>query len=61
MENPNYKNKNIEKKFFKDNLLESGNNLIELKDREVKIIRKIEEQFFTSILSIDDMNRFLKK
>ena len=78
MENPNYKNQNIERKFLKfiqknqflkvkNSILELGKDFIELKDRdlkdrEVKIERKIEEIFFKSItVSIDDMDRFEKK
>ena len=35
---------------------------IELKEREIKIKREIEELFFKRIVvSIDDMDRFLKK
>ena len=37
-------------------------NDIELKDREIKIKREIQELFFKPIIvSIDDMDRFLKK
>ena len=79
MENPNYKNQNIERKFLKftsflnqflkvkNSILELEKDFIELKDRdlkdrEVKIERKIEEIFFKSItVSIDDMDRFEKK
>ena len=79
MENPNYKNQNIERKFLKftnflnqflkvkNSILELEKDFIELKDRdlkdrEVKIERKIEEIFFKSIIvSIDDMDRFEKK
>ena len=79
MENPNYKNQNIERKFLKftnflnqflkvkNSILELEKDFIELKDRdlkdrEVKIERKIEEIFFKSItVSIDDMDRFQKK
>ena len=79
MENPNYKNQNIEWKFLKftnflnqflkvkNSILELEKDFIELKDRdlkdrEVKIERKIEEIFFKSItVSIDDMDRFEKK
>ena len=78
MENSNYKNQNIERKFLKfiqknqflkvkNSILELGKDFIELKDRdlkdrEVKIERKIEEIFFKSVtVSIDDMDRFEKK
>ena len=79
MENPNYKNQNIERKFLKftnflnqflkvkNSILELEKDFIELKDRdlkdrEVKIERKIEEICFKSIaVSIDDMDRFEKK
>ena len=79
MENPNYKNQNIERKFLKftnflnqflkvkNSILELEKDFIELKDRdlkdrEVKIERKIEEIFFKSVtVSIDDMDRFEKK
>ena len=78
MENPNYKNKNIERKFLKiirkNQFLKVKNSLlelekdfvelkdIELKDREIKIKREIEELFFKPIIvSIDDMDRFEKK
>ena len=78
MENSNYKNQNIERKFLKfiqknqflkvkNSILELEKDFIELKDRdlkdrEVKIERKIEEIFFKSItVSIDDMDRFEKK
>ena len=51
----------------KNSILELEKDFIELKDRdlkdrEVKIERKIEEIFFKSItVSIDDMDRFEKK
>ena len=78
MENSNYKNQNIERKFLKfiqknqflkvkNSILELEKDFIELKDRdlkdrEVKIERKIEEIFFKSItVSIDYMDRFEKK
>ena len=78
MENSNYKNQNIERKFLKfiqknqflkvkNSILELEKDFIELKDRdlkdrEVKIERKIEEIFFKSVtVSIDDMDRFEKK
>ena len=66
MENPNYKNENIEKKYFKNirknqflkvknSLSELENFFIELKERElkdrgVKTKREIEELFFKSII-----------
>ena len=66
MENPNYKNKNIERNFLKvvpknqflkvkNDLLELEKDFIELKDRElkdreVKIKRDIEELFFKPII-----------
>ena len=66
MENVNYKNMNIERKYFKNmqktqflklknSLLELGNNFIELKDRglndgEVKIKRETEEVFLKLIV-----------
>ena len=66
MENINYKNMNIERKYFKNmqktqflklknSLLELGNNFIELKDRglndgEVKIKRETEEVFLKLIV-----------
>ena len=66
MENPNYENQNIERKFLifmrkdqflkvKNSILELEKDFIELKDRdlndrEVKIERKIEETFFKSII-----------
>ena len=66
MENPNYKNKNIERNFLKvvpknqflkvkNDLLELEKDFIELKDRdlkgrEVKIKREIEELFFKPII-----------
>ena len=67
MENPNYKNENIERKRLnnirknqflkvKNSLLEKKN--IELKDREIKIKRKIEEPFCKpNINSIDGMDK----
>ena len=51
----------------KNSILELEKDFIELKDRdlkdrEVKIERKIEEIFFKSVtVSIDDMDRFEKK
>ena len=66
MENVNYKNMNIERKYLKNmqktqflklknSLLELGNNFIELKDRglndgEVKIKRETEEVFLKLIV-----------
>ena len=78
MKNPNYKNENIERKYLKNmrknRLLKVKNSLlelekdfielkdIELKDREVKIKREIEEIFFKPIMvSIDDMDKFEQK
>ena len=78
MENLNYKNENIERKFFKkmrkNQFLKVKNSLLELekdfkelrdqelKDREVKIKREIEELFFKPIIvSIYNMDRFEKK
>ena len=66
MENPNYKNENIEKKYLnnmrknqflkiKKNLLELEKDLVELKDRELKdkemkTKREKEELFFKPIV-----------
>ena len=78
IENLNYKNKNIERKCLKNmqkNQLLKVKNIflelekdlielrdIELKDREVKIKREIEELFFKPlIVSIDDMDKFEQK
>ena len=73
MKNPNYKNKNTERKYLnnmqknqflkvKNSLLELENDFIELKDKEVKIKREIEELFFKLItVSIDDMDKFEQK
>ena len=78
MENLNYKNENIERKFLKkmrkNQFLKVKNSLLELekdfkelrdqelKDREVKIKREIEELFFKPIIvSIYNMDRFEKK
>ena len=75
MKSRNYKNENIERKFLKiiqknqclkvkNSLLELEKDFIELKDielkdREVKIKREIEELFFKPIIaSIDDMDKF---
>ena len=74
MENPNYKNEKIERKYLndmrrnqylkvKDSLLELKRYFIEskdreLKDRDLKIKREIEELFFKPIImSIDDMDK----
>ena len=74
MENPNYKNEKIEIKYLndmrrnqclkvKDSLLELKRYFIEskdreLKDRDLKIKREIEELFFKPIImSIDDMDK----
>ena len=74
MENPNHKNKNIERKYLKNTqknqFLKENNSLLELKehfielksrelkDREVKIKRKIEELFFEPIIvSTYDMDK----
>ena len=74
----NYKNENTEKKYLKtmqkiqflkvkNSLLELEKDFIELKDielkdREVKIKRKIEELLFKpTMISIDDMNSFESK
>ena len=70
MENPNYKNKNIEKKYLnnmqkkkflkvKNSLLEIEKDFIELKDRELKgrdknIRREIEGLFFKPIIVLID-------
>ena len=63
MENPNYKNENIERKCLKImrknqfSKLELQNDFIELKDKKVKIKREIEELFFKPIVvSMDDMD-----
>ena len=78
MENTNYKNKNIETKYLhymqknqflkvKNSLLEVEKDFLELKDRElkdkqVKIKREIEELFFKQIIvSMDDMDKFEEK
>ena len=66
MENLNYKNENIERKYLKimqknqflktkNSLLELEKDFIEFKDRELKngeakVEREIEEQFFKSII-----------
>ena len=64
IENLDNKNENIGRKYFKeqifkvkDSLLKSGKNFIELKDREVKIQKEIEELCFNpTSVSIDDMD-----
>ena len=78
MENLKYKNENIERKYLKNirinqflkiknSLLELENDFIELKDRElrdreVKIKREIEELFLKPIIvSLDDMDKFEQK
>ena len=70
MENVNYKKvwEKILKKYAKEpilkvnSLLELEKDLIELKDREVKIKREIKELFIKPIIvSLDDMNKFNKK
>ena len=70
MENPSYKNENIERKYLnnmqknqllkiKNSPLELEKDFIELKDGEVNIKREIEELFFKPIIvSIDDMEKF---
>ena len=71
MENPSYKNENIERKYLnnmqknqllkiKNSPLELEKDFIELKDGEVNIKREIEELFFKPIIvSIDDMEKFV--
>ena len=69
MENPSYKNENIERKYLgnrqKNQFLKVKNSLsdfVELKDREVKIEREIRELFFKpSIVSKDDMDKYEQK
>ena len=78
MENLKYKNENIERKYLKNirinqflkiknSLLELENDFIELKDRElkdreVKIKREIEELYLKPItVSLDDMDKFEQK
>ena len=76
MENPNYKNENIERKYLnniqkkiklKSSLLELEKYFLELKDRELKdremkIKREIEELFFKPIIvSRDDIDKFEEK
>ena len=69
MDNLNYENENIERKYFKNMqkskflklkniLLELEKKIVELKRREVKVKREIEELFFKPIMiSIIDMNK----
>ena len=68
MENPNYKNKNTERKYLnimqKNQILQTKNSLLELekdfrelkvidlKDRAVKIKRETEELFFNCIFRL---------
>ena len=70
MENPSYKNENIERKYLnnmqKNQFLKVNNSLLELekdfielkdtelKDREVEIERRIEELFFKLIIVSTD-------
>ena len=69
MENPSYKNENIERKYLdnmqKNQFLKVKNSLsdfVELKDRELKIEREIRELFFKlSIVSKDDMDKYEQK
>ena len=78
MENLNYKNENIETRYLnnmrksqfwkvKNSRLELEKDFIELKDRELKqrelkIKREIEELFFKPIIvSVDDMDKFKEK
>ena len=71
MENPSYKNENIEAKHFnntrKITFIELETDFVELKDRElkgreVKIKGEIEELVFKPIIvSIDDMDKFEQK
>ena len=72
MKNPNYKNENIERKYLKtmrnkqflkiNGLLELEKDFIELKDREIKIKREIEELLFKpTLVSVDDMDRIENK
>ena len=77
-ENPNYKNENIEGKYLnnieKKQFLKVKNSILvwekdftglkdrELKDREVKIKREIEELFWKLIIvSFDDLDKFEQK
>ena len=61
MENPNYKNENIERKYLnimrknqflkvKNSLLELEKDFIDLKDKEVKIKKEIEWLFLNQLL-----------
>ena len=78
MENLNYKNENIETRYLnnmrksqfwkvKNSRLELEKDFIELKDRELKqrelkIKREIEELFFKQIIvSVDDMDKCKEK
>ena len=78
MENPSYKNENIEKEYLnnvpKSQILKVKNSLLELqkdltdlkekelKDREVKIKRELEELFLKPIIvSNGDMDKFEEK
>ena len=75
MENPNYKNENIERKHLqimqknqflkvRNSFLELEKDFIELKDidGEVKVKRERERLLFKPIIvSIDDIDRFEKK
>ena len=73
MENLNYKNENIERKYLKNmrknQFLKVKNSLLELelkdrelKDRELKIKRKMEELFFKPItVSVNNMDKFEQK
>ena len=75
MENRNYKNENIERKYFKtvikNHFLKAKNSIFklekgfielkdtELKNREIKIKKEIEELFIKPAnVSIEDMDRF---
>ena len=73
MENPSYKNENIERKYLNNmqknqflkvsnSFLELEKDFIELKDREVEIKKEIEELFFKPIIvSTDEMDKFEQK
>ena len=70
MENRNYKNENIERKYLKivikNHFLKAKNSLfklekdfVELKDREINIKKETEELFIKPIIVyIEDMDRF---
>ena len=61
VENLDYKNENIERKYFlrENSLLELENDFTELEDREEKIKIEIEELFFKPIIvSKDDLDKF---